>query len=236
MDRNTVARRVASAQIRYRCRASTVRRVPVVFLVLLLTACGSTADEDGESGAGSGSPDAGVDGGVGGDADRGAEGTDETDLCLVADQSAGVEIGRCIVAGTGTDCTGATDEDEVFVPLEPGDTVRIVTGFQGARMFNFSVRAGGIASGAPDDPNSDTNPIVEVRVHRTSYSVVGRFRGRVVFRPDLDDPDMMTGSDLFVLLDSVVPVDEGQTLTAVASIRDADGDSWCGTLEFVVDG
>ncbi len=207
---------------------------------LLLASIGISCGDEGES-----APDVGASADVGdvgaqvadsGEAGDVSEPGEAPELCpLQQEGDPGLTVGRCEVADSGQDCTGASDEVEVFVPLSDGDEVAIVQGFQGATMLNFSVRTSGINPGDPDDIDSRLNPIVEVRVYRTSYSVVGRFRGRVAFVPHSADPTLLIGSDLFVLLESTVPVEVGQTLTAVITIRDSDGEERCGFVAFVVE-
>jgi hypothetical protein len=144
----------------------------------------------------------------------------------VCDQS--MEVGRCQIVGGG-ECFGLPDEVTQFVPLTEGETLQVVTGQQGALMFVMAVRTAGIMPGNPEVP-SQNDPIVEINVNRTAYSVVGRFRSRVAFAPD--SGDMFATSNLFVVLDADPPVEDGQSLTAQGLLRDAAGAERCGSVIF----
>ncbi len=144
----------------------------------------------------------------------------------VCDQS--MEVGRCQIVGGG-ECLGLPDEVTQFVPLTEGESLQVVTGQQGALMFVMAVRTAGIMPGNPEVP-SNNDPIVEINVNRTEYSVVGRFRSRVAFTPD--SGDMFATSNLFVVLDADPPVEDGQSLTAQGLLRDAAGAERCGSIVF----
>ena len=144
----------------------------------------------------------------------------------ICDQS--MEVGRCQVVGGGQ-CFGLPDEVTEFVPFSEGEPLAVVTGVQGAQMFVMAVRTAGIMPGDPEQP-SKNDPIVEINVNRTAYSVVGRFRARVAFSPD--SGDMFATSNLFVVLDAQPPVEDGQSLTAQGLLRDASGAERCGSVIF----
>ncbi len=142
-----------------------------------------------------------------------------------------LELGRCEVVGSGAACIGVAGEATEFVALSDGDPVPIVTGPQGAQMFVIAARTAGIAPGDPGQP-SDANPLIDVTVRRTSYSVVARFRGRVGLGPDPELDGSFVVNDLFVVIDAEAPVEGGQNLTARATLRDSAGVERCGTATF----
>ncbi len=138
----------------------------------------------------------------------------------------GIKLGRCQVEGTGANCTGFPEEVPLFVPLSDGDSVAIVTGPQGATMFVFAVQAAGI---------NPTEPLIELNIFRTSYSVVARYRGRAEMSPDSNAGELFVVNDLFVVIDAEAPVQSGHSLTARANLRDEAGTERCGTLSFTVE-
>jgi hypothetical protein len=164
----------------------------------------------------------------GGPAELGPDAANSTDAGVCSED---LELGRCEVVGSGAACIGVVGEMTEFVSLSDGAPVPIVTGPQGAQMFVFAVRTTGIAAGDPDQP-SDDDPLVDVIVRRTSYSVVARFRGRVGLAAEPDIDDAFVVSDLFVVIDAEAPVEGGQSLTARGTLRDSAGVERCGTLSF----
>lgn len=205
-----------------------VRTIPYL-LVCFVVACGADSGETADAGTSTSSDLGGFDIALGDSGDSDA-------FCgSIGATGEPLSIGRCEIGQTEQDCTGAPDESKTFVPLTDGDTMRIVQGFQGVTMLNFTVRAEEIDPGNPEDRFSDENPIVELKLFRTSYSVVGRFRERVAFQPDPEDYTAFIGADLFVLLGAEVPVRAGQTVTAVATVVDQAGQVRCGSVEFITE-
>lgn len=140
-------------------------------------------------------------------------------------------IGRCQVAGVGTECTGVPDEDRQFVPLLPGDQVDAVVGPQGARMFVLALRTGGIQPGDPLDPTSDLNPDVTITLVHAA-DLMALYRGTPGFLPT-DTADQYEVAGLFVVTDLDGSQLAGLDVVAVAEIEDADGQQRCGTVDFV---
>lgn len=162
--------------------------------------------------------------------------TATADAAIEIDANCGVvmEIGRCRVAESGADCTGVDGENAVFSPLAEDDTLPIVTGPQALTMFVFSVRATGIEPGNPASP-SDADPIIDLQVYRTSYSVVARYRSRVGMVPDSADPSTFVASSLFAVIDTASPITDGQSLEVVGTLRDSMGSERCGRVSFQVE-
>ncbi len=146
-----------------------------------------------------------------------------------------IEIGRCGLADTLDECAGIEGEEHVFVPLESGDPVAIITGFQGARMFALAARTSGIEPGDPSTPPTDADPLVDAAVRRTEFSTVGRYRGWMAFVEDPEDATRHMNLEIYVLLESENPVETGQELVAEVRIADANGTQRCGTSTFTAE-
>lgn len=132
-----------------------------------------------------------------------------------------VEPGRCEIAGTGADCTGALDEQRVFVPLSDGDAMKIVAGPQGSMMLVFAARTAGV------DP---AGPLVDVQLHDADAALVARYRAHVDLEPDPADASKLSVVGLFVVVDGVAAQIAGQPLTALVLIEDDAGARRCGEV------
>jgi hypothetical protein len=140
-------------------------------------------------------------------------------------------IGRCQLADTGGDCTGAPDEQREFVALASGDQVPMVTGIQGARMFVLALRTGDIMPGDPVDPTSPTNPDVSITLVQAA-DPIAFYHGTPAFTAVIATPDTYEAVGLFVVLEGSGDELLGTTLEATAQLRDMNGELRCGRILF----
>jgi hypothetical protein len=139
-------------------------------------------------------------------------------------------LGRCLVSGSGAECTGVPGESGTFAALADGDEVTLVVGPQGALMLVLAVRTIGMDPGDPDSPGSPENPEIDLRLyHAGGGEEVGRYRGRPSFTSD-EEGGTVTAVGLFVVLELGSEL-EGRPLDATVEIVDRQGEfRWGGVL------
>jgi len=143
-------------------------------------------------------------------------------------------IGRCELAAGG-DCTGVPDEQRVFVPLAPGDSVPMVIGPQASLMFVLALQTTGIYAGDPDNPASPDNPNVEMTLLLDSTQRMAHYRGRPAFTVVPGNPDLLGTPGLFVVVEGSASELERRQITVVAELTDKDSVERCGTIMFVAE-
>ncbi len=142
-------------------------------------------------------------------------------------------LGQCKLRGMDIECNGVPDEDGVFVPLNPGDPVRMVLGPQGARMFVLAVQTTGIHPGDPENPASTDRPNVTISLYRSGNEETALYRGRPAFLPGEENPEALEALGLFVIIDGGVEELIDAELEAVVEIEDVNGELRCGSVMFV---
>ncbi len=191
-------------------------RAAVVTIVAVVVGCTAPGnDEASVRGA------AGAGGGLGGTATFGGAGAGGAGgaPCL-----GDAEPGRCEIAGSGADCTGAAGEQRLFVPLVDGEAMKIVAGPQGSMMLVFAARTAGV------DP---AGPLVDVQLHDADAALVARYRAHVDLEPDPADASKLSVVGLFVVVDGVTAQIAGQPLTALVLIEDDAGARRCGEVRIL---
>jgi hypothetical protein len=139
-----------------------------------------------------------------------------------------VVIGGCDVTGSDQPCMGY-ENDMIFVPLESGDTLEPVVGFQGTAMFVFGFHVSNVDPGSGDDPLD--LPTVVVRVEDQDGQVVSSADSK----PALTEIDTATYEGFGLQLPFPGDYDQydGVQLSASMRITDRTGHMECGSIDFL---